>query len=104
MKKLWKSGDSAGALVRVRATGVPVGLGSPVYAKLDADLAGAMMGINAATGVEIGAGFAAVGQKGTEHRDEMTPEGFESNHAGGRSEEHTSELQSRGHLVCRLLL
>lgn len=83
MKKLWKSGDSAGALVRVRATGVPVGLGSPVYAKLDADLAGAMMGINAATGVEIGAGFAAVEQKGTEHRDEMTPEGFESNHAGG---------------------
>ncbi len=83
MKKLWKSGDSAGALVKARATGVPVGLGSPVYARLDADLAAAMMSINAAKGVEIGAGFASVLHKGTEHRDEITPEGFESNHAGG---------------------
>ncbi|RFF27623.1 MULTISPECIES: chorismate synthase [unclassified Wenzhouxiangella] len=83
MKKLWKSGDSVGALVKARATGVPVGLGAPVYAKLDGDLAAAMMSINAAKGVEIGAGFDSVAQKGTEHRDEITPEGFESNHAGG---------------------
>jgi chorismate synthase len=83
MKKLWKSGDSVGALVKARATGVPVGLGSPVYAKLDGDLAAAMMSINATKGVEIGAGFASVAQKGTEHRDEITPGGFESNHAGG---------------------
>ncbi len=83
MKALWKSGDSVGALVRVRATGVPVGLGAPVYARLDGDMAAAMMSINAAKGVEIGAGFAAVGQKGSEHRDEITPEGFQSNHAGG---------------------
>ncbi|MFP4207208.1 MAG: chorismate synthase [Wenzhouxiangella sp.] len=83
MKRLWKSGDSVGALVRVRATGVPVGLGAPVYAKLDGDLAAAMMSINAVKGVEVGAGFASVAQKGTEHRDEITPEGFQSNHAGG---------------------
>ncbi|MGY6631725.1 MAG: chorismate synthase [Wenzhouxiangella sp.] len=83
MKALWKSGDSVGALVRARATGVPVGLGAPVYAKLDGDLAAAMMSINATKGVEIGAGFASVAQKGTEHRDEITPEGFLSNHAGG---------------------
>jgi len=83
MKQLWKSGDSVGALVRARATGVPVGLGAPVYAKLDGDLAAAMMSINAVKGVEIGAGFASVAQKGTEHRDEITPEGFLSNHAGG---------------------
>ncbi|MDZ7790642.1 MAG: chorismate synthase [Xanthomonadales bacterium] len=83
MKKLWKSGDSVGALVKARATGVPVGLGAPVYAKLDGDLAAAMMSINATKGVEIGAGFRSVAQKGTEHRDEITPEGFESNHAGG---------------------
>src|SRR5690625_7855225 len=79
IKKLWKSGDSAGALVRVRATGVPVGLGSPVYAKLDAALAGAMMGINAATGVASGAGVAAGGQKGSEHREGMTAEGVQPN-------------------------
>ncbi len=83
MKKLWKSGDSVGALVRARAVGVPVGLGAPVYAKLDGDLAAAMMSINATKGVEIGAGFGSVAQRGTEHRDEITPEGFESNHAGG---------------------
>jgi chorismate synthase len=83
MKALWKSGDSVGALVRARATGVPVGLGSPVYAKLDGDLAAAMMSINATKGVEIGAGFRSVAQKGTEHRDEITPDGFLSNHAGG---------------------
>ena len=83
MKALWKSGDSVGALVRARATGVPPGLGAPVYAKLDGDLAASMMSINAVKGVEIGAGFASVAQKGTEHRDEITPEGFLSNHAGG---------------------
>jgi len=83
MTRLWKSGDSVGALVKARATGVPVGLGAPVYGKLDADLAGAMMSINAVKGVEIGAGFRAVRQKGTEHRDEMTAKGFLSNHAGG---------------------
>ncbi|MEN1729121.1 MAG: chorismate synthase [Pseudomonadota bacterium] len=83
MKKLWKSGDSVGALVKARATGVPVGLGAPVYAKLDVDLAAAMMSINAVKGVEIGAGFKSVAQKGTEHRDEITPDGFLSNHAGG---------------------
>lgn len=83
MHALRKSGDSVGALVRARAEGVPPGWGAPVYAKLDADLAGAMMSINAAKGVEIGAGFASVAQKGTEHRDEMTPEGFLGNHAGG---------------------
>ena len=83
MDALRKSGDSVGARVNVIARGVPPGLGAPVYGKLDADLAAAMMSINAAKGVEIGAGFASVAQKGTEHRDEMTPEGFLSNHAGG---------------------
>jgi chorismate synthase len=83
MDKLRKSGDSCGARVTVIAEGVPVGWGEPVYGKLDADLASAMMGINAVKGVEIGAGFASVAQTGTEHSDEMTPQGFLSNHAGG---------------------
>jgi len=83
MDALRKSGDSVGARVNVVARGVPAGLGAPVYGKLDADLASAMMGINAAKGVEIGAGFASVSQKGTEHRDEMSAQGFLSNHAGG---------------------
>jgi len=83
MDALRKEGDSVGALVRARATGVPPGWGAPVYAKLDADLAAAMMSINAVKGVEIGAGFGSVAQKGTEHRDEMTPEGFDGNEAGG---------------------
>jgi chorismate synthase len=83
MDRLRKSGDSCGAKITVVAEGVPVGWGEPVYGKLDADLAGAMMGINAVKGVEIGAGFAAVTQAGTEHSDEMTPQGFLSNHAGG---------------------
>ena len=83
MDALRKSGDSCGARVTAVASGVPVGWGEPVYGKLDADLAAAMMGINAVKGVEIGAGFAAVAQKGTEHSDEMTPQGFASNHAGG---------------------
>ena len=83
MDALRKSGDSVGARVNVIARGVPAGLGAPIYGKLDADLASAMMSINAAKGVEIGAGFISVSQKGTEHRDEMTREGFLSNHAGG---------------------
>ena len=83
MDSLRKSGDSVGARVNVIARNVPAGLGAPIYGKLDADLASAMMGINAAKGVEIGAGFQSVAQKGTEHRDEMTREGFLSNHAGG---------------------
>lgn len=81
--KLREDGDSIGARIKVIATGVPPGLGEPVFGRLDADIASAMMGINAVKGVEIGAGFAAVEQKGSEHRDEMTPEGFRSNHAGG---------------------
>jgi chorismate synthase len=80
---LRKSGDSCGARITVVAESVPVGWGEPVYGKLDADLAAAMMSINAVKGVEIGAGFASVTQKGTEHSDEMAPEGFLSNNAGG---------------------
>ncbi len=83
MDALRKSGDSVGAKITVVAAGVPVGWGEPVYDKLDADIAYAMMNINAVKGVEIGAGFAAVEQKGTEHSDEMSPEGFLSNNAGG---------------------
>jgi chorismate synthase len=83
---IWRvreAGDSIGARVTVIATGVPPGLGEPVFERLDADLASAMMGINAVKGVEIGDGFKAVEQRGTEHRDELTPRGFKSNHAGG---------------------
>jgi chorismate synthase len=83
MDRLRKSGDSVGARIEVIASGVPVGWGEPIYGKLDADLASAMMGINAVKGVEIGAGFASVAQRGTEHSDEMTPQGFLSNQAGG---------------------
>jgi chorismate synthase len=78
-----EAGDSIGARVTVIAEGVPPGWGEPVFERLDADLAGAMMGINAVKGVEIGAGFKAVEQRGSEHRDAMTPLGFASNHAGG---------------------
>jgi chorismate synthase len=81
--RLREAGDSIGARVTVIAEGVPPGLGEPVFERLDADLASAMMGINAVKGVEIGAGFRAVEQRGTEHRDELTPTGFKSNHAGG---------------------
>ena len=83
MRALKKEGNSIGAKVQVMATNVPVGLGEPVFDRLDADIAHAMMGINAVKGVEIGDGFAVVEQKGSEHRDEMTPTGFASNHAGG---------------------
>jgi chorismate synthase len=83
MDGLRKSGDSVGARVNVVARNVPAGLGAPIYGKLDAELASAMMSINAAKGVEIGAGFESVAQMGTRHRDEMTAQGFLSNHAGG---------------------
>jgi len=83
MDALRKEGNSVGARINVVATGVPPGLGEPIFDRLDADLAHALMSINAVKGVEIGAGFACVEQKGTEHRDEITPQGFLSNHAGG---------------------
>ena len=83
MKALSKEGDSIGARVNVVATGVPPGLGEPVFDRLEADIAHAMMSINAVKGVEIGAGFACVEQRGTEHRDPISPRGFLSNHAGG---------------------
>lgn len=83
MDQLRKSGDSIGAKITVVAENVPVGWGEPVYDRLDADLAHALMSINAVKGVEIGAGFESVTQKGTEHGDELTPQGFLSNHAGG---------------------
>ena len=78
-----KAGDSVGARVHVEASGLPIGWGEPVFDRLDADIAKAMMSINAAKGVEIGAGFVSVSQNGSEHRDEITPDGFKSNHAGG---------------------
>ena len=83
MDALRKAGDSCGAKLRVQATGMPVGLGEPLYDKLDAEIAYVMMGLNAVKGVEIGAGFASVAQRGTEHGDSLSPEGFRSNNAGG---------------------
>ncbi|MBP8127048.1 MAG: chorismate synthase [Aeromonadaceae bacterium] len=83
MRELKKEGNSIGARLQVVAKQVPVGLGEPVFDRLDADIAHALMGINAVKGVEIGDGFAVVEQQGSEHRDEMRPEGFSSNHAGG---------------------
>jgi chorismate synthase len=83
MDQLRKDGDSVGARIEVMAAGVPPGWGDPVYERLDARIAHAMMGINAVKGVEIGAGFRSVAQRGSEHGDELTPEGFLSNHAGG---------------------
>ena len=83
MDELRKAGDSCGARIDVAAHGVPVGWGEPLFDKLDADIAYAMMGINAVKGVEIGAGFASVTQRGTTHGDEMTPTGFLGNNAGG---------------------
>ncbi|MEA3118218.1 MAG: chorismate synthase [Paraburkholderia sp.] len=83
MDALRKDGDSIGARINVVASGVPVGLGEPLFDRLDADIAHAMMGINAVKGVEIGAGFASVAQRGSEHGDELTPEGFVGNCAGG---------------------
>jgi len=83
MDDLRRAGDSIGAAVTVVATGMPTGLGEPVFGRLDAEIAGAMMSINAVKGVEIGDGFGCIEQRGSEHRDELTPEGFLSNHAGG---------------------
>ena len=83
IRELRRDGDSVGARVTVRASAVPPGLGEPMFDRLDADIAYAMMGINAAKAVEIGDGVAVAGQRGTEHRDELTPEGFASNHGGG---------------------
>jgi chorismate synthase len=83
MDALRKSGDSCGARIRVSASNVPVGLGEPLFDKMDSDIAYAMMGINAVKGVEIGAGFASVSQRGTTHGDSLTPQGFASNNAGG---------------------
>ena len=85
MDELRKAGDSCGARIFVSARNVPVGLGEPLFDKLDADIAKVMMGINAVKGVEIGAGFASVAQRGTTHGDEMTPDGFRTNNAGGVS-------------------
>ena len=83
LSELRKAGDSCGARLRVTARKVPVGLGEPLFDKMDADIAFAMMGINAVKGVEIGAGFASVAQRGTTHGDSLTPQGFRSNNAGG---------------------
>jgi len=83
MDELRKAGDSCGAKLIVEASGMPVGLGEPLFDKLDADIAYAMMGINAVKGVEIGAGFESVSQRGSVHGDELYAEGFGSNHAGG---------------------
>lgn len=83
IRTLKKEGDSIGAKLTVVASNVPVGLGEPVFDRLDADIAYALMGINAVKGVEVGDGFDVVNQRGSEHRDELTPEGFKSNHAGG---------------------
>ncbi len=83
MDALRKEGNSIGARINVVATGVPPGWGEPIFDRLDAEIAHAMMSINAVKGVEVGAGFESVTQKGTEHRDEMTPQGFRSNNAGG---------------------
>ena len=83
MQALLKEGNSIGAKITVTATNVPVGLGEPIFDRLDAEIAHSLMSINAVKGVEIGAGFDSVSQTGTEHRDEITPEGFLSNNAGG---------------------
>jgi len=83
MQRLIKDGDSIGAKISVIAEGLPPGWGEPIFDRLDADIAHAMMSINAVKGVEIGAGFASIAQRGSEHRDEITPQGFLSNHAGG---------------------
>jgi chorismate synthase len=83
MEALRKSGDSCGARLRVSASNVPVGLGEPLFDKMDADIAFAMMGVNAVKGVEIGAGFESVAQRGSTHGDSLSPQGFMGNNAGG---------------------
>ncbi|MDX1607459.1 MAG: chorismate synthase, partial [Candidatus Competibacterales bacterium] len=113
MIQLRRDGDSVGARITVTATGVPPGWGEPVFDRLDADLAHALMSINAVKAVEIGAGVASAGQRGSEHRDELTPAGFLSNNAGGvlggittgqdivahLSLKPTSSIQVPGHTV-----
>lgn len=83
MDQLRRDGDSIGARIEVVAEGLPAGWGEPIYDRLDADIAHAMMGLNAVKGVSIGAGFESITQRGSEHGDEITPDGFQSNHAGG---------------------
>jgi chorismate synthase len=100
MDALRKAGDSVGACIRVVADNVPAGWGAPLYGKLDAELASALMGINAVKGVEIGDGFASARQRGSEHRDAMTPDGFASNHAGGI----LGGISSGQPVVCTLVL
>lgn len=100
MDALRKEGNSIGAEVTVIAEGLPPGLGEPIFDRLDADIAHALMSINAVKGVEIGAGFACVEQKGTEHRDEISPEGFLGNHAGGV----LGGISTGQHIVARLAL
>lgn len=98
--QLRRDGDSVGALIRVVATGLPPGLGEPVFDRLDADIAHALMGINAVKGVEIGDGMKVASMRGTEHRDEMTPQGFLSNHSGGVS----GGISTGQDLVCALAI
>ena len=98
--QLRREGDSVGALIRVVATGLPPGLGEPVFDRLDADIAHALMGINAVKGVEIGDGMKVAGMRGTEHRDEMTPQAFLSNHSGGVA----GGISTGQDLVCSLAI
>jgi chorismate synthase len=100
IETLRREGDSVGAKIRVEATGMPPGLGEPVYDRLDAELAHALMGINAVKGVEVGDGMAVAGMRGTTHRDEMTPQGFLSNHSGGIS----GGISTGQDLVCQLAI
>jgi chorismate synthase len=100
MNKLRKEGDSIGAAITVIAKGVPPGIGEPIFDRLDADLAHAMMSINAVKGVEVGDGFGVVELRGTENRDEITPDGFQSNHAGGV----LGGISSGQDVVCRIAL
>lgn len=98
--RLRSEGDSVGAALQVEATGLPPGLGEPVFDRLDADLAHALMGINAVKGVEVGDGMQVAQMRGTEHRDEMSPEGFLSNHSGGVA----GGISTGQTLVCRLAI
>lgn len=98
--RMRSEGDSVGACVEVQATGLPPGLGEPVFDRLDAELAFALMSINAVKGVEIGDGMAVAAMRGTEHRDEMTPQGFVSNHSGGVA----GGISTGQDLVCRLAI
>ncbi len=100
IEEVRREGDSLGGVVEIRATGVPPGLGEPVFDKLDADLAKALMSIGAVKGVEIGAGFAAAEKKGSENNDPITPEGFLSNHAGGV----LAGISSGQEIVCRVAI